>query len=99
MLTYATLTQTLKGIDFGNLGNEWYLSDPNRFDVAGDGACLKRYTDPSFFKVEPASSIATVEMQREKKIRKVKVLQWNVHCLIKNLYFVAMVRIVHIHAH
>ncbi|XP_034220048.1 protein SCAR2 isoform X2 [Prunus dulcis] len=44
----------------------------DKFDVAGDGACLKRYTDPSFFKVEPASSIATVEMQREKKIRKVK---------------------------
>ncbi|BFG36524.1 hypothetical protein CerSpe_227960 [Prunus speciosa] len=44
----------------------------DKFDVAGAGACLKRYTDPSFFKVEPASSIATVEMQREKKIRKVK---------------------------
>ncbi|CAB4315297.1 unnamed protein product [Prunus armeniaca] len=44
----------------------------DKFDVAGDGACLKRYTDPSFFKVEPASSMATVEMQREKKIRKVK---------------------------
>jgi len=30
-----------------------------------------RYTDPSFFKVETASSgIATVDVQREKKIRK-----------------------------
>lgn len=48
--------------------------DSYRFDVAGAGACLKRYTDPSFFKVEAASSgIATVEVQREKKIRKVKV--------------------------
>ncbi|EXC10078.1 hypothetical protein L484_001563 [Morus notabilis] len=45
----------------------------NRFDVAGAGTCLKRYTDPSFFKIEAASSlIATVEIQREKKNRKVK---------------------------
>ncbi|KAF3448019.1 hypothetical protein FNV43_RR08727 [Rhamnella rubrinervis] len=45
----------------------------DKFDVAGAGACLKRYTDPSFFKVEPASSgMATVEIQREKKTRKVK---------------------------
>jgi hypothetical protein len=48
----------------------------NRFDVAGAGSCLKRYTDPSFFKVESASSRkATAEVQREKKIRKMKVLQ------------------------
>ncbi|XP_044492092.1 protein SCAR2-like isoform X2 [Mangifera indica] len=39
----------------------------DKFDVAGAGACLKRYTDPSFFKVE-----AAVEVQRERKIRKVK---------------------------
>ncbi|TXG58916.1 hypothetical protein EZV62_016745 [Acer yangbiense] len=45
----------------------------DKFDVAGVGACLKRYTDPSIFKVEPASSeIPSVEGQREKKIRKVK---------------------------
>ncbi|XP_011019047.1 PREDICTED: protein SCAR2 isoform X2 [Populus euphratica] len=45
----------------------------DKFDVAGAGACLKRYTDPSFFKVEAASSgIATVEVQRGKKIRKKK---------------------------
>ncbi|KAG6745355.1 hypothetical protein POTOM_052017 [Populus tomentosa] len=45
----------------------------DKFDVAGAGACLKRYTDPSVFKVETASSgIATVEVQREKKIRKKK---------------------------
>ncbi|KAG5014270.1 hypothetical protein GLYMA_09G279900v4 [Glycine max] len=45
----------------------------DKFDVAGAGACLKRYTDPSFFIVESASSgKATVEVQREKKIRKVK---------------------------
>ncbi|KAK7260041.1 hypothetical protein RIF29_25763 [Crotalaria pallida] len=45
----------------------------DKFDVAGAGACLKRYTDPSFFKMESASSgIATVEVHREKRIRKVK---------------------------
>ncbi|RDY02485.1 Protein SCAR2, partial [Mucuna pruriens] len=48
-----------------------YLLD--KFDVAGAGACLKRYTDPSFFIVDSASSgTTTVEVQREKKIRKVK---------------------------
>ncbi|KAJ4704318.1 protein SCAR2-like isoform X2 [Melia azedarach] len=45
----------------------------DKFDVAGAGACLKRYTDPSFFKVEAApSEVPSVEVQREKKIRKVK---------------------------
>ncbi|CAK8542088.1 unnamed protein product [Lathyrus sativus] len=47
----------------------------DKFDVAGAGACLKRYSDPSFFKAEPASSVsvtATVEVHRERKIRKVK---------------------------
>ncbi|KAE8099086.1 hypothetical protein FH972_017095 [Carpinus fangiana] len=45
----------------------------DKFDVAGAGACLKRYTDPSFFKVEAASSTtATAEVQREKKNRKLK---------------------------
>lgn len=42
--------------------------------MAGAGACLKRYTDPSFFKAESASSVrATVQVHREKRIRKVKV--------------------------
>ncbi|XP_019463767.1 PREDICTED: protein SCAR2-like isoform X2 [Lupinus angustifolius] len=43
----------------------------DKFDVAGAGACLKRYTDPSFFKIELAS-IATGEVHRGKRIRKVK---------------------------
>jgi hypothetical protein len=42
--------------------------------VAGAGACLKRYTDPSFFKMESASSArATLQVPKEKRIRKVKV--------------------------
>ncbi|XP_028767572.1 SCAR-like protein 1 isoform X2 [Neltuma alba] len=45
----------------------------DKFDVAGAGACLKRYTDPSFFKSEPASSgLATVEVFREKKNHRIK---------------------------
>lgn len=46
---------------------------PSRFDVAGAtgaaGACLKRYTDPSFFKLEWASSelMKAQRAQREKK--------------------------------
>ncbi|XVF08360.1 hypothetical protein REPUB_Repub06bG0219800 [Reevesia pubescens] len=45
----------------------------DKFDVAGAGACLKRYSDPSFFKTESAfPGIAPLEVQREKKARKVK---------------------------
>ncbi|KAL2509820.1 protein SCAR2-like [Forsythia ovata] len=45
----------------------------DKFDVAGAGACLKRYTDPSFFKVEaPSSGMTSTDVQREKKTRKAK---------------------------
>ncbi|KAK2981784.1 hypothetical protein RJ640_010301 [Escallonia rubra] len=45
----------------------------DKFDVAGAGACLKRYTDPSFFKVEPSSyGMTYAEVQREKRARKAK---------------------------
>ncbi|KAH7866253.1 hypothetical protein Vadar_017689 [Vaccinium darrowii] len=45
----------------------------DKFDVAGAGACLKRYTDPSFFKVDSSSSGMTkAEVHREKKTRKAK---------------------------
>ena len=48
----------------------------NRFDVAGAGACLKRYTDPSFFKVDsPSSVITNADVRRDKKTRKAKVNQ------------------------
>ena len=44
---------------------ETYVAS-NRFDVAGAGACLKRYTDPSFFKVDSSSSgMMNAEVQRE----------------------------------
>ncbi|RWW21484.1 hypothetical protein BHE74_00003036 [Ensete ventricosum] len=44
------------------------------FDTAGAGACLKRYSDPSFFKMELVSSgLVETEMPREKKSRKMRV--------------------------
>lgn len=46
----------------------------NRFDIAGAGACLKRYTDPSFYKVEASSfEMRNTEAQRGKNVRKTKV--------------------------
>lgn len=45
----------------------------DKFDVAGAGACLKRYTDPSVFKVEASySGITSADVLREKKARKTK---------------------------
>ncbi|XP_024968030.1 protein SCAR4-like [Cynara cardunculus var. scolymus] len=45
----------------------------DKFDVGGAGACLKRYTDPSVYKVEASSfEIESAETQRDKKIRKTK---------------------------
>ncbi|XP_019162615.1 PREDICTED: protein SCAR2 isoform X2 [Ipomoea nil] len=45
----------------------------DKFDIAGAGACQKRYTDPSFFK-EAASSfeMTNADFQREKRTRKAK---------------------------
>ncbi|CAH9061486.1 unnamed protein product [Cuscuta europaea] len=45
----------------------------DKFDIAGAGACLKRYTDPSFFK-EGASSfeMTNSDFHREKRTRKAK---------------------------
>ncbi|KAG8647827.1 hypothetical protein MANES_09G113375v8 [Manihot esculenta] len=45
----------------------------DKLDVVGAGACLKRYTDPSFVKVEATSfGLPALDVQIEKKIRKVK---------------------------
>ncbi|KAI3514868.1 hypothetical protein L1887_13615 [Cichorium endivia] len=45
----------------------------DKFDVGGAGACLKRYTDPSFYKVEVSSDeIVNAEIQKHKKIHKTK---------------------------
>ncbi|XP_075517257.1 protein SCAR2-like isoform X1 [Primulina tabacum] len=45
----------------------------DKFDTAGAGACLERYTDPSFFKTETSSiKMNGTGIQREKKISKAK---------------------------
>lgn len=45
----------------------------DKFDNGGAGACLKRYTDPSFYKVEASSyEMMSAEAQRDKKTRKTK---------------------------
>lgn len=51
------------------------LYPAHRFDVAGAGACLKRYTDPSFFRTEWASSelMKAERVQRDEKARREKV--------------------------
>ncbi|XP_020583177.1 protein SCAR4-like isoform X2 [Phalaenopsis equestris] len=44
----------------------------DKFDVAGAGACLTRYSNPSFFKSASAFSEMMEEAQREKRTRKPK---------------------------
>ncbi|XP_073289203.1 protein SCAR2-like [Primulina huaijiensis] len=45
----------------------------DKYDVAGAGACLKRYTDPSFFKIEISSfGMSSADVQRKKKVLKAK---------------------------
>uniref|UniRef100_A0A804JAU1 WH2 domain-containing protein n=1 Tax=Musa acuminata subsp. malaccensis TaxID=214687 RepID=A0A804JAU1_MUSAM len=45
----------------------------DKFDTAGAGACLKRYSDPSFFKMESVSSgLLETYIPKEKKSRKTR---------------------------
>ncbi|VFQ91007.1 unnamed protein product [Cuscuta campestris] len=45
----------------------------DKFDIAGAGACLKRYTDPSFFKQEASSfEMINSSFHRERRTRKAK---------------------------
>lgn len=45
----------------------------DKFDTGGAGACMKRFTDPSFFKIETSSTkMNGADIQREKKLRKLK---------------------------
>ncbi|TVU47371.1 hypothetical protein EJB05_06970, partial [Eragrostis curvula] len=40
----------------------------DKYDIGGEGACLKRYTDPSFFKTDSAcSSVLQEGIQRERR--------------------------------
>ncbi|KAL5210617.1 hypothetical protein ABZP36_006240 [Zizania latifolia] len=55
-----------------------HLFTLDKFDVAGAGASLKRYSDPSFFKTEHASDMTEIDAVIEKKPRKIKkkTLRW-----------------------
>jgi hypothetical protein len=44
-----------------------------RFDVAGAGASLKRYSDPSFFKTEHSSNMIDLDVIMEQKPHRIKV--------------------------
>jgi hypothetical protein len=46
-----------------------------RYDIGGEGACLKRYTDPSFFKTDSACSTLLQEgIQNERRPLKAMVI-------------------------
>ncbi|WOL14792.1 SCAR-like protein 1 [Canna indica] len=46
----------------------------DKFDVAGDGACLKRYSDPSFYRVQLTSTrLEEQNVPRDKRTHKIKV--------------------------
>lgn len=48
---------------------------PFRFDTGGPGSCLKRYSDPTFFKKASATSdeANAEKIQRDRKARRIKV--------------------------
>ncbi|OEL32068.1 SCAR-like protein 1 [Dichanthelium oligosanthes] len=50
-----------------------HLFTLDKFDVAGAGASLKRYSDPSFFKTEHTSNMIEMDVSMEKKPRRVKL--------------------------
>ncbi|XP_037436817.1 SCAR-like protein 1 isoform X2 [Triticum dicoccoides] len=49
-----------------------HLFTLDKFDVAGAGASLKRYSDPSFFKMGQTSNMIEPDYLREKKPRRIK---------------------------
>ncbi|TVU44422.1 hypothetical protein EJB05_03863 [Eragrostis curvula] len=55
-----------------------HLFTLDKFDVAGAGASLKRYSDPSFFKTEHASNMIESDVIMEKKPRRIKkkAMRW-----------------------
>ncbi|KAL5218786.1 hypothetical protein ABZP36_019470 [Zizania latifolia] len=55
-----------------------HLFTLDKFDVAGAGASLKRYSDPSFFKTVHAADMTEMNAVIEKKPRKIKkkALRW-----------------------
>jgi hypothetical protein len=60
------------GIYYGYVISNYPLGLFSRFDVAGAGASLKRYSDPSFFKMGQTSNMIEPDYLREKKPRRIK---------------------------
>ncbi|KAJ1293002.1 hypothetical protein BS78_01G034400 [Paspalum vaginatum] len=63
-----------------------HLFTLDKFDVAGAGASLKRYSDPSFFKTEHASNMIETDVLIEKKPRRIKkAMRWRKGATLKSL--------------
>lgn len=59
----------------------------DKFDVAGAGASLKRYSDPSFFKTEHASNMIEADVLIENKPRRIKkkAMRWRKGATLESL--------------
>ncbi|XP_021307242.1 SCAR-like protein 1 isoform X2 [Sorghum bicolor] len=58
----------------------------DKFDVAGAGASLKRYSDPSFFKTEHTSNMIETDVLIEKKPRRIKkAMRWRKGATLESL--------------
>lgn len=61
----------------------------DRYDIGGEGACLKRYTDPSFFKTDSACSTVLQEgIQNERRPLKAMVINDIKRVVVTSLYVV-----------
>ncbi|WVZ61017.1 hypothetical protein U9M48_010957 [Paspalum notatum var. saurae] len=64
-----------------------HLFTLDKFDVAGAGASLKRYSDPSFFKTEHAANMIETDVLIENKPRRIKkkATRWRKGATLKSL--------------
>ncbi|XP_062212825.1 SCAR-like protein 1 isoform X2 [Phragmites australis] len=63
-----------------------HLFTLDKFDLAGAGASLKRYSDPSFFKTEHASNMIEMDVVIEKKPRRIKkAMRWRKGATLESL--------------
>jgi hypothetical protein len=80
--TSSKIEKTGKMIDISSLLD--FLCFFTRFDAAGTGACLKRYSDPSLFKIE----WARMEIKKAEKEQKDKK---NQRIQVKSVAFLIMI--------
>ncbi|CAL4936705.1 unnamed protein product [Urochloa decumbens] len=64
-----------------------HLFTLDKFDVAGAGASLKRYSDPSFFKTEHTPNMLEMDVSIENKPRRVKkkAIRWRKGATLESL--------------